>query len=844
MKRCVIFSYGPVPTPEHDKVEGGGLRCWGLAKGLRAQDHNLEITVAYHESYKKDKAASEFESINITTWGEDSIEKLIDRFDTVIVSYCMGDLSVTIANSIKANQQLVLDCYVPIYVEISARGSDDLEGEYSAFGNEIARWAAVLRRGDIYLCANEPQKRYYQGVLSALGRVNPATYEDDLLLIVPYGIYKDKPVAKSQPISQLLAREKNQEYKKILWFGGIYPWFDLRTLVDATKKINQTVPAKLVIVGAKNPFNAHPDFIQRYDEFMEYINSRDENKRNIIFQDWVEFNNRADWYLDSDLVILINKIGSENELAWRTRLVDYTWADLPILTNGGDPLGEELITAGAAERLEDLSAAGLAKSISGLLARPKKLAQIKGNLGTIRKKYYWDKVTKPLYDKIISHTRPTDFTMFGLLEVDSRTSLQKSLVGRVAKKAKKLPRYYSKYGARATYSTLRTITLEKIQGSVRMRQQPRVVFVAHQLDTTGAPHVFIDSVKDFRDLYPQTPVDFHTFNPTARANIIALNKLGIKPKLHISKDIALPYAAGDVIVLNTVAFSPILKESIYDALDQGIVKQLVWFIHEDDPELIFSAYETKQISKLLKAGKIKIFIAAAKTHNNYMEHFGIKQGIEVQPYRIDIPKKYHKVRSKTDFTKLDFILPGMVSDGRKGQLPIIYAFIEFKRRYYDLSPNDYRDFSLTYIGMTLDFLSKQILNHGPTGLGDRFRYFDAMSHEKCLDYILAANITICYSLREALPMFVYEGMLAGHPILRNDSSGMEEQLITKKNGLYLDSNDFEQVISVIETVCNKRKTSAEDLANMSRESNKMASSLSDVTYDKMVQVIEEEFNKV
>ena len=65
-----------------------------------------------------------------------------------------------------------------------------------------------------------------------------------------------------------------------------------------------------------------------------------------------------------------------------------------------------------------------------------------------------------------------------------------------------------------------------------------------------------------------------------------------------------------------------------------------------------------------------------------------------------------------------------------------------------------------------------------------------------------ANITICYSLMEALPLFVFEGMLAGHPVLRNDSSGMEEQLEDGKNGFYLDTNDFDQVVATIERVTN------------------------------------------
>src|ERR1700744_2995443 len=126
MKRCIIFSYGPVPSPDQDKVEGGGLRCWGIAKGLKERfGKDIEITVAYNESYKTEKSVTEFEGIMLTTWRTDTIGDILANFDSVVVSYCMGDLSVEVATRVSAAQQLVLDCYVPAYIEISARQSND-----------------------------------------------------------------------------------------------------------------------------------------------------------------------------------------------------------------------------------------------------------------------------------------------------------------------------------------------------------------------------------------------------------------------------------------------------------------------------------------------------------------------------------------------------------------------------------------------------------------------------------------------------------------------------------------------------------------------------------------------
>ena len=131
------------------------------------------------------------------------------------------------------------------------------------------------------------------------------------------------------------------------------------------------------------------------------------------------------------------------------------------------------------------------------------------------------------------------------------------------------------------------------------RREPKVIFVAHQLDSTGAPHVFIDLVTDFRKKYSNYPFEFHTFSPVNNDNIKRLNKDGIKPKLHLNKDISLGFIKNDVVVLNTVAFSDVFMDALFDAVSEGRVKHLIWYVHEDEPEKIFHKNKTRIISKLL-----------------------------------------------------------------------------------------------------------------------------------------------------------------------------------------------------------------------------------------------------
>lgn len=837
-KSCIIFSQGPVPAPEHTKVEGGGLRCWGLAKGLVANDPDLKVTVAYHDTYKQEKFTEKFEGINITTWNANNITELVKQNDSIIVSYCMADLSIRVTDAVGPDQQLILDCYVPIYVEVSARNSEDVDREYNAFHHDVGRWAHALKRGDLFLCASEPQRRYYMGVLSGLGRINPVTYGEELIKIVPYGIYRDEPKAATKPIAKLIGK-KDEQSKKVLWFGGIYPWFDLRTLVDAITLTNDELPTKLIVVGAKNPFNAHPDFIKAYEKLAAYVEQDPKRREHVVFQDWVRFEERADWYLDSDLVVVINKLGDENELAWRTRLVDYMWADLPIITNGGDPLGEILLSNDAAVKLHGLSAKEISNDLVQTLKDKQNLDNVKKNLSKVKKQFYWDVATKDLAESIRSHARAADLEKQGsFVMAMSAGGSRLGKIKHVAAKSKMIPGYARKYGVKNTYHALRTKVKNRLGTKLGLnRKDPGIVMIAHQLDFSGAPYVFMDLAETIKKQVKDVPFEFHTFNPALKQNITRLNKSGITPNIHISRDIGIAFNKGDTAVLNTVGLSTQLKNSVYASLETNILKKLVWYVHEDEPELLFDDYEAIRVKKLIKSNKIVIYIAAKKTLENYQKFFENTSNIRLQPYKYVIPKEFQKVRPATDFDKLSFILPGTMSDGRKGQLPVFYALGSFLERYFKENENQYRDFELVYVGVESDFMSRQVLKHAKKLLGKRFKHYGRVPHERSSELMMQSNMTVCYSLRECLPLFVFEGMAAGHPVLRNDASGIDEQLFEEKNGFLLDSADFNQVVEMFEQVLNKQKTTNKQLADMSKYSNKVALDQSKHSYQPMIDEI-------
>lgn len=831
MKKILIISNGPVPAPEIKNVEGGGLRAWGLANGLQSNSKDkYEVEVSYNQVFKQDNFTDELNGIKISTWEISTLAEKIQEFDSVLVSYNAGDITQTVVDNIRQDQQLILDGYVPIHIEMSARNSDNLDREYDAFNFENKIWTKALRRGDILLCANEAQKKFYTGVMAQVGRINPITYGDeDLIQIVPYGIYREKAVAKHDPVSKLV---KNKKAFKLLWFGGIYPWFDLTNLLEAVKNANKTTPIELIMVGVKNPFNQHPDFIKRYEEVMDYI--KNNNMDEIVhITDWVKFEDRAEWYLGSDAVVLINNIGMENTLAWRTRLVDYVWADLPIVTNGGDPMSDILEANKAVYILPDLDAKTIEKEIIKISKDKETLKQVSTNLSKVRRLFYWDKVTENLSKLIFKGYKPADAGLLKEVEILNSPVLQDaggSRIVRAKNKARRITgkalRYYKNNGFAATYKIATDKVVRKIKRKTvsNIDKRPKIIIVSHQLDNTGAPFVAMDLAFDIQKQVKNLgrKLKFIAFTPINIENVRELKKAGIEVEIYTDRNLWLNYNKGDIVILNSFGLSRAVTHSTIQAAKNNTLDAFYWYGHEATPERFVDLDTRDEFVKLLESNKAKLYAVSKGSAEAYKEFFGTDKNTEVMNFRFDFPSDRFAVKDPEDFEKLDFVVTGAVSDGRKGQLPILYAFLNFYNNFYKKNPKIYRDFSLKFIGVDEAGYIKKQMEVSAKGLDGKCEIVGQIPRAKVLDFVEEANMTICYSYHESMGIFVYEGMAFGHPIIRNDCYGQEEQLIDGGNGWAVRNDDYQTLCDAIEESLNLEKTSNDKLAKMSKVSEEIA----------------------
>ena len=247
MKNFLILSVGPVPSAKNSITEGGGLRAWGLANGLI--QNGVKVTVAQPENFKIDNARPK-DNLEVTHWSFDNVKELCEKHDSVYLLYSRGDLTRFICGKIDPRIPLVVDCYVPIYIEALAREIPKTKEYLNKNFGEISNWNLAFQRGDYFICANNAQYHFYNGLLAAFGRINPITFNHDLLELVPYGIHSQPLEPITQPVFR--GKKTTKDDFVILWFGGLYPWFNMMPLLEAFKKLAEKYSSvKLAIVGGK-----------------------------------------------------------------------------------------------------------------------------------------------------------------------------------------------------------------------------------------------------------------------------------------------------------------------------------------------------------------------------------------------------------------------------------------------------------------------------------------------------------------------------------------------------------------------------------------------------------------
>ena len=212
----------------------------------------------------------------------------------------------------------VVDLYDPYIIEnfhyYESRGAE-------VFTHDHATLIQSLVRGDFFLCASESQRLFWLGVMLAVGRLNPIVFETDprlesLIAIAPFGV---------PPFRERTAPDESR-----VLFGGIYDWYDPILAIDAIAMTRESV------ADISLTFNTHPNPSLtpqgKTAEAMDYV-AKHRLDSLIRFEPWFEYERRAEFFDRFTVALLTFPQSLETELSMRTRIYDYLWGGLPIVSS-------------------------------------------------------------------------------------------------------------------------------------------------------------------------------------------------------------------------------------------------------------------------------------------------------------------------------------------------------------------------------------------------------------------------------------------------------------------------------------------------------------------------------
>ncbi|NTW38264.1 MAG: glycosyltransferase [Cellulomonadaceae bacterium] len=394
--------------PIADRMAGPAIRAWEIARAL-APEHEVRLVSTAGARRTSPDFAVEYAAGS-------GLREPTGWADVIIFQGFLLETALWVKPSSKV---IVADVYDPMHLEQleQARELGDVGRRHAV---EVTTHALneQLRRADFLLCASDKQRDFWLGQLAGQGRVNPATYDEDadlsnLLAVVPFGIEDAPPVQRRHAIKGAIPGIGPDD-KVILWGGGIYNWFDPLTLVRAVDRLKDRHPeVRLFFLGLKHPNPGVPD-MQVAWETQELARELGLTGRHVFFNEgWVPYEERADYLLDADVGVSTHFQHVETEFSFRTRILDYLWASLPIVATDGDTFGRLIRERGLGRAVPAKDVEALEAALEAMLYDQSARQSAVEGVRTIAEDFRWARVLQPLVDFCRQPRRAIDLAVPG-----------------------------------------------------------------------------------------------------------------------------------------------------------------------------------------------------------------------------------------------------------------------------------------------------------------------------------------------------------------------------------------------------------------------------------------------
>ncbi len=388
------------------QMAGPGIRCVELSRALAQAGH--DVTLIGLGSV--DLEGTPFRVI--APPGAAEFDSLSRAHDVIILE----GISLVRYPALRAVPvPLVIDLYDPFPIALlgqeAYRAMPEQETEHQQI---LAVFRDLVHLGDFFICANEAQRDLWSGALLDAGRINPRTWRDDnslrkLIDVVPFGLPAVRPPSRAEP-RDLPVGEITADDVVMLWGGGIYNWFDPLTLIRAVGQLADNEPrVKLLFMSTTHPNPAIPQRMWMPGRARALSDELGLTGRNVFFnEDWVPYGDRGRWLTSADCGVSTHFANAETHFAFRTRILDYLWAGLPIICTDGDHFARQVSSQEWGWTVPPENVDALSEAIASMARDPTRRRDVAARVQADAAAMTWDRVAEPLIRFVAHPVRAPD----------------------------------------------------------------------------------------------------------------------------------------------------------------------------------------------------------------------------------------------------------------------------------------------------------------------------------------------------------------------------------------------------------------------------------------------------
>ncbi|HMM82469.1 MAG TPA: glycosyltransferase family 4 protein [Terrimesophilobacter sp.] len=402
MTKVLILTGDPIGA----KMAGPAIRSWNMALQLSQENEVILVTTTVLE-----EIAAPF-GLRRVKPGENRAFAELERWADVIVfqGHAMNQFEALRHTS----KIVVVDIYDPMHLEMLEQGR---ELPFATWELRVSTATSVLNQqltlGDFFLCSSERQRLFYLGQLAALGRINPKTYQNDphmrsLIAVAPFGLSAEPPLHR-KPALRGVVPGIGTEDKVLIWGGGVYNWFDPKTLISAVAElVSRRDNVRLFFLGTRHPGVEEMGIVRESVDLARELGVLDSA---VFFnEDWVDFAERANYLTEADAGVSTHHSHIETTFSFRTRILDYLWAGLPMVVTEGDTFAELVEHEGLGIVVPAGDSVVLAAALESILFDDQLVASFRANVERVAADFQWEMTLSSVVKFVKNPHHAADFT--------------------------------------------------------------------------------------------------------------------------------------------------------------------------------------------------------------------------------------------------------------------------------------------------------------------------------------------------------------------------------------------------------------------------------------------------